>query len=34
MENLAADSLASLSADDLRGVLVRLVEDLSAVRAR
>ncbi len=34
MESLAADSLASLSADDLRGVLVRLVEDLSAVRAK
>ena len=34
MESLAADSLASLSADDLRGVLVRLVEELSAVRAK
>ena len=28
------NSLASLSADDLRGVLVRLVEELSAVRAK
>lgn len=34
MENLAADSLAILSADDLRGVLVRLVEELGAVRAK
>ena len=34
MENLAADSLASLSADDLRGVLVQLVEELRAVRAK
>jgi regulator of replication initiation timing len=34
MESLAADSLASLSADDLRGVLVQLVEELRAVRAK
>jgi regulator of replication initiation timing len=34
MESLTTDSLASLSADDLRGVLVRLVEELSAVRAK
>jgi regulator of replication initiation timing len=34
MESLTADSLSSLSADDLRGVLVRLVEELSAVRAK
>ena len=34
MENLAADSLARLSADDLRGVLARLFEELGAVRAK
>ena len=34
MESLAADSLASLSADDLRGVLARLFEELGAVRAK
>jgi regulator of replication initiation timing len=34
MENLAAVSLASPSADDLRGVLVRLVEELGAVCAK
>jgi len=34
MESLATDSLEALSAGDLRGLIVRLVDELSALRAK